>query len=196
MKKKSNNAVIQYLKFIVVGSINAIVNYVAYAAVVFVGGHYVLATLVGFVLSVLSSYLINSSLVFERDEGVKGWQVLLRLYVVYAFSGLFLTTLLTWLFLDVLNLEEGVRSLGEAIRQSGVDMTDRKLAEYIAPCIVAVIVTPFNFVTNKFFAYKKLGKSSKEKAKKEEVQNASTGCAFNGGQGVFAMDVQRTNGNP
>ena len=106
MKKKSNNAVIQYLKFIVVGSINAIVNYVAYAAVVFVGGHYVLATLVGFVLSVLSSYLINSSLVFERDEGVKGWQVLLRLYVVYAFSGLFLTTLLTWLFLDVLNLEE------------------------------------------------------------------------------------------
>jgi len=28
------------------------------------------------------------------------------------------------------------------------------------------------------------------------VQNASTGCAFNGGQGVFAMDVQRTNGNP
>ena len=165
MKKKSNNAVIQYLKFIVVGSINAIVNYVAYAAVVFVG----------FVLSVLSSYLINSSLVFERDEGVKGWQVLLRLYVVYAFSGLFLTTLLTWLFLDVLNLEEGVRSLGEAIRQSGVDMTDRKLAEYIAPCIVAVIVTPLNFVTNKFFAYKKLGKSSKEKAKKEEVQNASTG---------------------
>ena len=60
--------------------------------------------------------------------------------------------------------------------QSGVDMTDRKLAEYIAPCIVAVIVTPFNFVTNKFFAYRKLGKSSKEKAKKEEVQNASTGC--------------------
>ena len=175
VKKKSNNAVIQYLKFIVVGSINATVNYVAYAAVVFVGGHYVLATLVGFVLSVLSSYLINSSLVFERDEGVKGWQVLLRLYVVYAFSGLFLTTLLTWLFLDVLNLEEGVRSLGEVIRQSGVDMTDRKLAEYIAPCIVAVIVTPFNFVTNKFFAYKKLGKSSKEKAKKEEVQNASTG---------------------
>ena len=83
-----------------------------------------------------------------------------------------MTTLLTWLFLDVLNLEEGVRSFGEAIRQSGVDMTDRKLAEYIAPCIVAVIVTPFNFVTNKFFAY---GKSSKEKAKKEEVQNASTG---------------------
>ena len=72
VKKKSNNAVIQYLKFIVVGSINAIVNYVAYAAVVFVGGHYVLATLVGFVLSVLSSYLINSKLVFERDEGVKG----------------------------------------------------------------------------------------------------------------------------
>ena len=47
-----------------------------------------------------------------------------------------------------------------------------------------------------FLAYKKLGKSSKEKAKKEEVQNASTGCAFNGGQGVFAMDVQRTNGDP
>lgn len=65
MKKKSNNAVIQYLKFIVVGSINAIVNYVAYAAVVFVGGHYVLATLVGFVLSVLSSYLINSRLVLN-----------------------------------------------------------------------------------------------------------------------------------
>lgn len=78
--------------------------------------------------------------------------------------------MLTWLFLDVLNLEEGVRSLGEAIRQSGVDMTDRKLAEYIAPCIVAVIVTPLNFVTNKFFAYKKLGKSSKEKQKRRSAK--------------------------
>ena len=29
-----------------------------------------------------------------------------------------------------------------------------------------------------------------------ESPDASTGCAFNGGQGVFAMDVQRTNGNP
>ena len=28
------------------------------------------------------------------------------------------------------------------------------------------------------------------------VQNASTGCAFNGGQGVFVLDVQRKNGNP
>lgn len=37
VKKKSNNAVIQYLKFIVVGSINAIVNYVAYTAVVLSG---------------------------------------------------------------------------------------------------------------------------------------------------------------
>lgn len=169
MKKKSNNALIQYLKFIVVGSINAIVNYVAYAAVIFFGGHYVSATLVGFILSVLSSYLINSRLVFERDDGVKGWQVLLKLYAAYAFSGLFLTTLLTWLFLDVINLEKGVMPFGELLRQSGVDMSDRKLAEYIAPCIVTVIIMPLNFVINKFWAYKKVGKS----AKKENVQ---TGC--------------------
>lgn len=171
VKKKSDNTLVQYLKFIVVGSINAMVNYVAYAAVIFVGGHYVLANIVGFVLSVLSSYLLNSKLVFNREEGVKGWQVLLRLYIVYAFSGLFLTNLLTWLFLDVMKLEEGVRMLGEQLRQSGVAITDRKLAEYIAPCIVAVIVTPINFVTNKFFAYKKLDKPSRTKKTDSE-----TGC--------------------
>ena len=176
MKAKSDNAVVQYLKFIGVGLINAAVTYISYSAVIYLGGHYVLANIVGFTLSVLSSYLINGKFVFDRDEGVKGWQVLLRLYVSYAFTGLLLTNVMSWLWLDVMKLEEGVRPFNEMLAQSGVDMTDRKLAEYIAPCIVAVIVTPFNFVTNKFFAYRKLGKSSKEKAKKEEVQNASTGC--------------------
>ena len=53
MKKKSNNAVIQYMKFIVVGSINARGNKGEYEAVVCGGGDYVLATRGGFVVRVL-----------------------------------------------------------------------------------------------------------------------------------------------
>ena len=169
VKAKSDNAVVQYLKFIGVGLINAAVNYISYSAVIYLGGHYVLANIVGFTLSVLSSYLINGKFVFDRDEGVKGWHVLLRLYVSYAFTGLLLTNVMSWLWLDVLKLEEGVRPFNEMLAQSGVELTDRKLAEYIAPCINIAITTPLNFVINKFWAYRKVGKS----AKKENMQ---TGC--------------------
>lgn len=167
--QNSGKTPLQFLKFICVGMINSIVNYVAYLIVLALGGHYVLANLVGFVLSVLSSYLINSRLVFEKAEGVSGFRVLMRLYAAYAFNGILLTNLFSWLLLDVIKFEQVLGGLSQAVAQLGVSLTARDLAEIIVPVIVACVLTPLNFVSNKFWAYAG-GKNKKNQA--EEINEA------------------------
>ena len=156
-REQGTKTAVQYLKFMVIGSVNAVISYIVYSIVIFFGGHYALANIMGFIVSVLSSYLINSRFVFERDEGLPWWKVLLRLYVCYAFTGLILTNVLSWLWLDVLMLEEGVSEMNVQLTSLGLKISDRKLAEYIAPLINVCITTPINFVINKFWAYKKIG---------------------------------------
>lgn len=169
--RKDGKTALQFIKFIGVGMINSVVNYVAYLIVLALGGHYILANLVGFVLSVLSSYLINSRLVFEKEEGVSGFQVLMKLYAAYALNGILLTNLFSWLLLDVIKFERILGGLSQLITQAGLSFTARDLAEIIVPVIVACILTPLNFVVNKFWAYTGSRRAKKKAAKQNESQS-------------------------
>ncbi len=168
--QKGIKTVFQFLKFICVGMINSVVNYVAYLIVLALGGHYILANLVGFVLSVLSSYLINSRLVFEKDEGISGFRVLMKLYVAYAVNGILLTNLFSWLLLDVAKFERILGGLAQLTAQLGLSFTARDLAEIIVPVIVACVLTPLNFVVNKFWAYRAYGKKKVQPSDKTEEE--------------------------
>lgn len=161
---------LQFLKFICVGMINSVVNYVAYLIVLALGGHYILANIVGFVLSVLSSYMINSRLVFEKDEGVSAFRVLMKLYAAYALNGLLLTNLFSWLLLDVIKFERVLGGLSQLVMQLGLSFTARDLAEIIVPVIVACVLTPLNFVVNKFWAYRGGKNKNKQSAEQTEIE--------------------------
>ena len=50
----------QFVKFGLVGVLNTLISEGLYVIIVFFGGHYLLASLVGFVLSVLNAYYWNS----------------------------------------------------------------------------------------------------------------------------------------
>ena len=59
----------QFVKFGLVGVLNTLISEGLYVIIVFFGGHYLVASLVGFVLSVLNAYYWNSKYVFKEEPG-------------------------------------------------------------------------------------------------------------------------------
>lgn len=131
---------IQFIKFGIVGVSNTIVAYVLNVAVLFlldkanafVQWDYVIANTVAFILSVLWSFYWNNKLVFDM-EGTS-WKdllkALMKMYVAYAFTGIVLNNILSYLWIDVLHI-----------------------SKFIAPLINSIIGVPINFILNKFWAF-------------------------------------------
>ena len=115
------------------------------------------ANLVGFVISVLSAFLLQSKFVFRQDENAEKrvwWKVLIKTYISYSITGLFLTALLLWLWLDVINLGSHIGGLCDWLAGIGLKFQPEDLAASLAPLLNMFITIPLNFVINKFWAYR------------------------------------------
>ena len=131
----------QFIKFGIVGLSNTIISYLLYAVVLlllqkkmlFPKIDYLLAQIVAFVLSVLWSFYWNNRMVFVVEEGRKRslWKSLLKTYISYSFTGLFLNSILLILWVNILGI-----------------------SEFIAPIINLIVSVPLNFIINKFWAFK------------------------------------------
>lgn len=87
MNNKSDGAK-QFLKFLGIGYLNALVYYLSYSLLVWLGVHYIVSNAVGFVLSVISSFLLNGRLVFKEDgskEKRVWWRVLFKVFATNFF---------------------------------------------------------------------------------------------------------------
>lgn len=132
---------LQFMKFGIVGVSNTVLSYVLYAvslllfrkAGFFVKSDYVIAQLIAFLLSVLWSFYWNNKMVFTLEAGEKRnlWHALLKTYVSYSFTGLFLNSVLLILWVQVFHI-----------------------SEFIAPVINLLVSVPVNFLINKFWAFK------------------------------------------
>lgn len=135
------DAFMQFVKFGIVGVSNTLISYVLYVGSLLVfqkfgilpKGDYLVAQVVAFVLSVAWSFYWNNKMVFVKAEGKERslWKALLKTYVSYSFTGLFLNSILLILWVQMLHI-----------------------SEYIAPIINLVISVPLNFLINKFWAFK------------------------------------------
>ncbi len=135
-------AFLQFVKFGIVGVSNTIISYVLYAGCLLIfrgigiltGIDYIVAQVIQFILSVLWSFYWNNKYVFELKKGEKRslWKSLLKTYVSYSFTGLFLSSILLVLWVQILGI-----------------------SEFIAPIINLLISVPLNFIINKFWAFKK-----------------------------------------
>ena len=130
---------LQFVKFCFIGLSNTLVNYVVYAVVLWVfklaGANfrydYMVGNLFGFLISVIWSWYWNSHLVFKAGEKQRPWwQVLLKTYAAYAFTGIFLSNVISWAWVELLHLPK-----------------------LLAPVIYTVTNVPINFLLNKFWAY-------------------------------------------
>lgn len=138
---KTMQAFMQFVHFGMVGFTNTVISYVIYVGALvcfqkknmFVNTDYLVAQFIAFVLSVLWSFCLNRRFVFDDSEKQIVWyQALIKTYISYATTGLVLTWILSYLWVEVVGM-----------------------SKIIAPIINLLITVPLNFVLNKFWAFKK-----------------------------------------
>ena len=128
----------QFFKFGIVGLSNTLVGYAINVLVLLIlqsvalRCDYVIANVVSFLVSVLWSFYWNNKYVFTVTKGEQRvwWKALLKTYLSYAFTGILLNNILSWLWIEKLSV-----------------------SKYIAPLINLIVSAPVNFLLNKFWAF-------------------------------------------
>ena len=167
---KKSNTTIQFILFFTIGSVNFLIRQIVFTILSAFGLNVMLCNFVAFTASVIGSYLLNGTLIFKKQEGEQRvwWKVFLRLYFVYAVTGLVLSGLMIWFFLDVVKLEQFIPDVFETLNltkfvpdiQSNLISKGNNVpvyewvAEPVASLITILILTPVNFAVNKYWAYK------------------------------------------
>ncbi len=136
---------LQFVRFGVVGVSNTVVAYGVYVVALLAirsGGFwltydYLIANITSFILSVAWSFFWNNKYVFTVEEGESRsiFKALIKTYVSYSFTSLFLNSIFMVLWVQILGI-----------------------SEFLAPFINLFINVPINFIINKFWAFKKEGK--------------------------------------
>lgn len=155
----------QFIKFGLVGAFNTVLNYLIYNLVFYlIVPNVHAANLCGFVISVFSAFLLQSKFVFRQEEGREKrswWKTLIKTYISYSFTGLFLTEILLFIWIDVIDLSQYLGGLCGWLGGLGLTLEPQELAASVAPVLNMTITIPTNFIINKFWAYrtKKTGSS-------------------------------------
>ncbi len=130
----------QFIKFGIVGLSNTGISYLIYAGSLiwfrhlnmFSESDYLIAQFVAFILSVLWSFYWNNKMVFviEKEKKRSFWKVLVKTYISYSFTGLFLNSILLVFWVKICHI-----------------------SELAAPIINLLVSVPLNFVINKYWAF-------------------------------------------
>lgn len=132
---------VQFVKFGIVGLSNTVISYVIYVGTLLLlqknkmipTVDYLVAQVIAFALSVLWSFYWNDKYVFQKEEHEERslFHSLIRTYISYAFTGLFLNSIFSYLWVEVIHI-----------------------SKIIAPVINLVVSVPLNFLMNKFWAFR------------------------------------------
>lgn len=92
-------------KFCLVGASNTIISQIVYFIFIYVGFHYVFASLMGFIISVLNAFYWSNKYVFKAQDNEQRvwWKVLIKTYIAYA-GGFFLSTFLLFVWVDIIKI--------------------------------------------------------------------------------------------
>lgn len=138
IKETSIDSIIQFIKFGIVGLSNTFISYSLNAFILLImtplaiSWDFIIGNVVSFVVSVLWSFYWNNKIVFCQGNKKRViWKALLKTYAAYGFTGIFLSNLLSWVWIEVFHI-----------------------SKYIAPLFNLVISVPVNFIINKLWAFK------------------------------------------
>jgi len=121
----------QLIQFGFVGVIITVLSLLIYWICVYLGIHYQIANVIGFLITVAISYVLNNKYTFKNESVVKwSWNALIKVYASYSITGIFLSAFLLWLWTDIMEINVN-----------------------IAPLLNLCFTIPINFILNKFWVY-------------------------------------------
>ena len=137
--KDSWQAFEQFIKFSIVGLSNTLLSYLINIGVLKllesfkVSWDFYVANIVAFVITVIWSFYWNRKYVFHSNKrnGMAIFAELMKTFMAYAFTGLLLANVLSYVWVELLSI-----------------------SKYIAPLINLIISVPTNFLINKFWTFK------------------------------------------
>ena len=123
----------QFVKFGIVGLSNTLIGYGVYFICIYIGLHYLIANFFGFFVGVLNAYYWSDRFVFKKEDGEYRSVIesLIKTYLAYGSTGLLLSSILLYFYIDKLHI-----------------------SEYIAQLFVLVVTIPLNFIINKYWSFK------------------------------------------
>lgn len=132
MTEKKWAMLVQFVKFGIVGLSNTLIHYVTYLICIYLGCHYLLASVIGFFVSVTNAFYWNNKYVFKAAEGeerslIKAY---LKTVLSYSSTSLILENILLVVWVSVLHIDQ-----------------------MIAPLVTLIITIPLNFLLNKYWAF-------------------------------------------
>ncbi len=136
-------AYLQLIQFSIVGLSNTFISYSIYFCLTFIGVQYIIANVIAFVVGVLNSFFWSSRYVFKKGDGEyrNPFYTLIQTFLAYAGTGLILSNILLFIFVEKLNI-----------------------SKYIAPLLVLAITVPTNYLINKKWAYKIIDRRNNQHA--------------------------------
>ena len=148
----------EFIKFGIVGAINTILNYIIYILCIDLGMHYVMANIISFIIIIFNAFLLQNKFVFNKETentSQKWWIILLKTYMSYAFTGLFLTNIFSWIWIDVLDLSVLLHPIYAYTASFYNWESNAAFVRYCAPFFNCIIMIPVNFIINKFWTYRR-----------------------------------------
>ena len=137
--------IIQFIKFGLVGAFNTLFSYSIYFVAIKLGLHYQLGNFIAYLITVFIAFLMNNYWVFQKQENENRafWKPLIKVYVSYGFTSLFLNSILLFVQIDLLGMWKET-----------------------APIINLIITIPLNFFLNKYWAFSNIEKNDLNKTDK------------------------------
>lgn len=135
----------QIFKFVIVGVISFVVDFIVYTTMCNVLNiHYLISGVFGFVISVVVNYILSMKFVFVSKENMRKDKEFL-VFVVLSLIGMLLNSLMLYLFIDL--IYEYWQWLNNSISEKEMNV--------VAKIIATAVVMIYNFITRKIFLEKK-----------------------------------------
>lgn len=128
-KLKDNKNLFQFIKFGLVGCSNTLISLIIYYVLLYFNVNYILAYIVGFIVSVLNAYYWNNKYVFKNSISNQK-KKMLKTFLAYGITFI-LSNLLLFIQVNYLNI-----------------------SKVVAPVICLFVTIPLNFIINKFWTFK------------------------------------------
>lgn len=165
--KKYLNKYSTIIKFSMVGVTNTLISEGIYAILILCKWNYLLAYILGQLLSVLNAFILNNRFVFCEDKNKEKrvwWKVLTKTYIAY--GGTFvLSFILLFVWVDLVRIERWCGPLSMWLEQVfSISMDNGTIGKLLAEGINLVMTIPINYFVNKYWAFRQ---------KEKNVQNIS-----------------------